>query len=58
MSPLVLRLLLYMYTHQKLQVHWGEYIGNICSVCNGVKQGGVYLCLILSLLTWATNQIK
>ncbi len=41
MSPLVLRLLFYMYTHQKLQVWWGEHIGNMVSVSNGVKQGGV-----------------
>ncbi len=29
MSLLVLRLLLYMYTHQKLQVKWNDHIGNI-----------------------------
>ncbi len=45
-SPLVLRLLLNMYTKQKLQVRWGNAMSHQFTVCNGVKQGGV-LSLIL-----------
>ena len=41
MSPLVTRLLLYMYTNQKLQVKWGGNISSQFGVLNGVKQGGV-----------------
>ncbi len=48
MSALVLRLLLYMYTHQKLQVMWGDHIGNMFSVSNGVKQGGVLSLILFS----------
>lgn len=48
MSPIVLRLLLYMYTHQKLQVRWGNHTGNIFSVKNGVKQGGVLSPILFS----------
>ncbi len=49
MSPLVLRLLLYMYTHQKLQVKWSDNIGNMFSVSNGVKQGGVLSLILFSI---------
>ncbi len=40
-SPLVLRLLLNMYTKQQLQVRWGNAMSQQFTVCNGVKQGGV-----------------
>ena len=40
-NPLVLRLLLHMYTKQELQVWWGTVCSNVFNVCNGVKQGGV-----------------
>ncbi len=41
MFPLVTRLLLYMYTYQKLQVKWGDKISSQFGVLNGTKQGGV-----------------
>ncbi len=41
MSPLVTRLLFYMYTNQKLQVKWGCKISSQFGVLNGTKQGGV-----------------
>ncbi len=41
MSSLVTRLLLYMYTNQKLQVKWGGKISSKFGVLNGAKQGGV-----------------
>jgi len=40
-SPLVLRLLLDMYTRQSLRVKWKNVICDDFNVCNGVKQGGV-----------------
>ncbi len=40
-SPLVLRLLLYMYTNQSLQVRWGNHTSAKFNVQNGVKQDGV-----------------
>ncbi len=49
MSPLVLRLLLYMYIHQKLQVKWSDHIGNMFSVSNGVKQGSVLSPILFSI---------
>ncbi len=48
MSPLVLSLLLYMYTHQKQQIKWSDHIGNMFSVSNSVKQGGVLSPILLS----------
>ncbi len=41
MSPLVTRLLLKMYTNQKLQVKWGGKMSSQFGVLNGSKQGGV-----------------
>ncbi len=48
MSPLVLRLLLYMYTNQSLQVRWGNHIRATFSNKNGVKQGGVLSTIVFS----------
>lgn len=41
MSPAILRLLLFMYTKQTLQVRWGSKVSEKFTVQNGVKQGGV-----------------
>ena len=41
MCPLTVRLLLNMYTNQKLQVKWNSYISPKFEVTNGVRQGGV-----------------
>ena len=57
MCPLVVRLLLHMYTHQKLQVRWNDVISNQFSVKNGVRQGGVMSPLLFGvymLIYWAT----
>ena len=56
MPPTVVRLLLYMYTNQRLQVKWGTATSNSFAVSNGVKQGGVlspilFLVYIDGLLT-------
>ena len=40
-SPLICRLLLNMYTNQKLRVKWANTYSSEFSVSNGVKQGGV-----------------
>ena len=40
-SPLICRLLLNMYTNQKLRVKWADAYSSEFSVSNGVKQGGV-----------------
>ena len=40
-SPLVCRLLLYMYVNQTLRVRWDNTLSETFTVSNGVKQGGV-----------------
>ena len=49
MCPLTIRLLLYMYTQQKLQVKWNSSISNQFDVSNGVRQGGVMSPLLFSI---------
>lgn len=49
MSPLVLRLLLFMYTNQCLIVRWGAQFSDRFNVCNGVKQGGVLSPILFSV---------
>ena len=49
MSPLVLRLLLYMYTNQKLQIRWGASVSEKFKATNGVKQGGVLSPILFSV---------
>ncbi len=51
MSPLVLRLLLYIYTNQSLQVRWGSHTSTRFNVQNGMKQG-VKFCPIFVLSIW------
>ena len=41
MSPVVLRILIYMYMNQTLRVQWCQTLTSSFKVCNGVKQGGV-----------------
>ena len=41
LAPAITRMLMYMYTSQKLQVKWGNAMSDEFSVMNGVKQGGV-----------------
>ena len=48
-SPIVLRLLLYMYTSQTLRVKWGHTVSNYFTVRNGVKQGGVLSPLLFAI---------
>ncbi|CAL4174079.1 unnamed protein product [Meganyctiphanes norvegica] len=49
MCPLTVRLLLNMYTTQKLQVKWNSNISPKFDVTNGVRQGGVLSPLLFSV---------
>ena len=40
-SPVVLRILIYVYMNQTLRVQWCQTLTSCFKVCNGVKQGGV-----------------
>ena len=41
MCPLVVRLLLHVYTNKTLNVRWNDVMSNRFNVKNGVRQGGV-----------------
>ena len=47
--PLVLRLLIFMYTNQKLCVRWNGHYSDKFGVLNGVKQGGVLSPVLFSI---------
>ena len=49
MSPLVVRLLLHMYTNQSLQVQWDNITSDSFSTTNGVKQGAVLSPLLFAV---------
>ena len=49
MCPLTVRLLLNMYTKQKLQVKWNNHMTQKFNVTNGVRQGGVLSPLLFSV---------
>ena len=49
MCPLTVRLLLNMYTKQKLQVKWNDILTDKFDVTNGVRQGGVLSPLLFSI---------
>ena len=48
-SPILLRLLLFMYTGQKLKVRWSDHDSQVFCVSNGVKQGGVLSPVLFSV---------
>ena len=41
LCPVVCRLLMFMYTNQRLCVKWGSHVSRELSILNGVKQGGI-----------------
>jgi len=45
----IARLLIYMYTNQKLRVNWNGIFSNSFNVTNGVKQGGILSPLLFCL---------
>ena len=49
MCPLTMRLLLNMYTNQKLQVKWNNTKSHKFNVTNGVRQGGILSPFLFSL---------
>ena len=49
MCPLTVRLLMNMYTSQKLQVKWNDKLSEKFDVTNGVRQGGVLSPLLFSI---------
>ena len=51
MFPLVLRLLLFMYTNQTLRVKWGSVMSESFTVMNGVKQGDVLSPVLFAVYT-------
>ena len=57
MCPLVVRLLLHMYVHQKLQVRWNYVMSNQFSIKNGVRQGGV-TCLFGIYIDGLLDELK
>ena len=50
MSPVVLRIVIYMYMNQSLNVQWCQALTSSFKVCNGVKQGGFCLLSILQYM--------
>ena len=48
MCPVVLRLIMNMYTNQEIQSKWNNLLSTKCEINNGVKQGG---CLFPSLFS-------
>ncbi len=49
MSHLVKRLLIFMYTNQKLQVKWGTHTSPKFEVTNDVKQRGVISTILFAV---------
>ncbi len=48
-SPLIIRLLINMYTNQKLQVKWDNVISHRFEAINCVKQGGVLSQILFAI---------
>ncbi len=58
MSPLVIRLLMYMHTN-RLWVRWGDDMSGQFGVVNGVKQGGVLSPLLFAVyIDWLLIRLE
>ena len=49
LNPFIIRCLLYMYTHQCLNVSWNKFQSKYFPTTNGVKQGGVLSPILFSV---------
>ncbi len=49
LCPMITRFLIKMYTSQSIRVKWGTSISAMCSVSNGVKQGGVLSPILFTI---------
>ena len=49
LNPFIIRCLLYMYTHQCLNVSWNNSQSKYFSTTNGVKQGGFFHPILFSV---------
>ena len=49
LNSVYVRCLLYMYTSQRLRIHWNGVYSNVFYVMNGVKQGGVLSPVLFGL---------
>ena len=58
MSPLILKLLLFMYTNQTLRLKWGIVMSKSFTVMNGVKQGGVLSPVLFVVYSKITGKWK
>ena len=56
--PLLLRLLLFMYTRQSLRVKWGNTVSFEFTVSNGVKQGGVLSPILFAIYMYTDRLLK
>ena len=48
MCPIVLRLIMNMYTNQEIRVKWNTLLSSKCKTSNGVKQGGCLSPILFS----------
>jgi len=47
--PLISRFILMLYMNQSIRVKWGDNTSLLCSVSNGVKQGGVMSPILFTI---------
>ena len=55
--PKIVKLLYYMYTHQKCHVRWNNKQSDPFSVSNGVKPGSVISPLLFSIYMYMLNLV-
>ena len=49
LCPVIIRLLLAMYTQQGIRVKWGDNMSDFSTVSNGIKQGGILSPLLFTV---------
>ena len=49
LCPVIIRFLIILYTNQSIRIQWGSTVTDLCTISNGVKQGGVLSPILFTI---------
>ena len=49
LCPVIIRFLIILYTNQSIRIQWGSTVTDVCTISNGVKQGGVLSPILFTI---------
>ena len=49
LCPVIIRFFIILYTNQSIRIQWGSTVTDLCTISNGVKQGGVLSPILFTI---------